>query len=68
MGKNADKCTRSLLRGFHLQRVIESVEIVKQPDCRQQLHDFTFIKVLAKFIPELIVHGMGIAGNALSQP
>ena len=57
-----------LLCGFHLQRIIEAIEIVKQPNCCQQLYDFAFIKVLAKFIPELVVYGVGVAGNALSQP
>jgi len=57
----------SLLRWLHLQRIIEAIEIIEESNRGQQLHHFTFIKVLAHFIPELIVHGVSIAGNALRQ-
>jgi len=62
------KAQEALFRGFHLQSIIEAIEIVKQPDGGQQFYDFAFIKVFAHFIPQLIVYGMGIARDALGQP
>jgi len=56
-----------LLRGLHLQCVIESIEIIEESDSRQKLYDFTFIKILAQLIPKLIINSVGIAGHALSQ-
>ncbi len=56
-----------LLCRLHLQRVIEAIEIIKQPDSGKQLHNFAFVKMLAQFIPKLVVNGMSVAGNALRQ-
>ena len=57
-----------LLCRLHLQRVIEAIEIIKQPDGGKKLHNFAFVKMPAQFIPKLLVNGMSIAGNALRQP
>src|SRR5689334_19614653 len=56
-----------LLRGLHLQRVIEPVEIVEQPDGCQQLNDLAFIKMPAQLAPELVVDRVSVAGDALRQ-
>jgi hypothetical protein len=58
----------ALLRRLHLQRVIKTVEIVKQTDRRQQLDNLTLIKVLAQLGKELVVDRVCVAGNALGQP
>src|ERR1700761_4658747 len=57
----------SLLRWLHLQRIIEAIEIIEESNRGKKLHHFTFIKVLANLIPELISHGVSIAGNAPRQ-
>ena len=56
-----------LLRRLHQQRIIEAIEVVKQPDSGNQLHDLTFIVVPAQLVPELVIHGMSVAGDALGQ-
>ena len=57
-----------LLRRLHLQCVIKSIEIIKQPDRREQLDNFAFIKMLAQLAPELVVNGMRVFGDAFRQP
>ena len=57
-----------LLGWLHLQCIIEAIEIVKQANRGQQFNHLSFIKMLAEFIPKLIVHSVGIARHALRQP
>jgi hypothetical protein len=57
-----------LLRGFHRECVVEAVEVVEQPNGAEQFDHFAFIKILAKFVPQCIVHGMRVAAHALRQP
>jgi len=62
------KSPRLLFRRLHLQRIIEAIEIIKQPNRRQQFHDLAFIKMLAQLGPKLVVHGVRVAGHPFCQP
>src|SRR5580698_4734391 len=50
-----------------MQRVIEAIEVVKQPNRRQQFDDLAFVVILAQLVPEGVVHAVGIEGGAFSQ-
>ena len=56
-----------LLSRLHLERVVEAIEVIEQPDGAHQLHDFAFIEVSAHVGPELVVDSVSVAGNALGQ-
>lgn len=56
-----------LLRRLHQQSIVEAIEVIKKPDRRDQLHDLSFIVVLAQRAPELVINGMSVPGDALGQ-
>src|SRR5947209_13413207 len=47
---------RPLLCGLHLQGVVETVEVVEQPDGASELHYFAFIKRATHLLPERFLH------------
>jgi len=53
---------------LHRQRIIKSVEIVKQPDRRQQFDNFAFVKVLAQLAKELVIDSVGVMGHTFRKP
>ena len=52
---------------FHLQGVIEAIEVIEEADSRQQFNNLAFIKILLQFGPELVINVVGILGHALGQ-
>jgi hypothetical protein len=56
-----------LLRWLHRQRIIEAIEIIKQPNRRQQFDNLTLIKVLTQFTKKLVIHFVRVARYAFSQ-
>lgn len=61
------RTSASLLSGFHLQGIIEAIEIIKQADRCAQFDNLAFIKMCAKLLPKLFIHAVGIARHALCQ-
>ena len=53
--------------GFHLQRIIEPVEIVEESNRCQQFDHFALIKMLPQFAPELVVDAVYVPGDPLRQ-
>ena len=56
-----------LLRRFHLQRIVEPIEIIEQSDGREQFDNFAFVEMLPQFRPEFIVDGVRVAGHAFRE-
>ena len=56
-----------LLRRLHGQRIVKTIELIKQPNRSQQLNNLAFIKVLAQLSKKRVIHGMRIAGHAFCQ-
>jgi len=59
--------SRCSLRRFHPQRVVEAIEVIEQPNRRQQLDDLAFVVMLPQLGPELIVDFVGIASDSLGE-
>jgi len=57
----------ALLCRLHVQRVVEAIEIVEQPNRGQQLDDFAFVEMPAKLAPERVVHAIGIERGPFCQ-
>ena len=53
---------------LHLQRIIKSIEIVKQSNRRQQFDNLAFVKVLAQLAKELVIDSVGVMGYTFRQP
>jgi hypothetical protein len=53
---------------LHLQRIIKSIEIIKQANRSQQLNDLAFVEVLAQLGKELVIDSVGVAGHTFGQP
>ena len=56
-----------LPRGFHLQCIVEAIEIMKESDGSQQFHHFAFIKMTAQFGPERVINIVSVGSHPLSQ-
>ena len=52
---------------FHLQRIVEAVEIIEQSDGRQQFDHFTFIIVPAQTGPERVINLVSVSGHTLGE-
>src|SRR5581483_82481 len=52
---------------FHLQRIIEPVEIVEESNCCQQFDHFAFVKMFTQVAPELVGDDVCVPRDLLSQ-
>ena len=53
--------------GLHLESVVETVEVVKQADCAEQLNDFTFRVKAAELGELLVTNGVSVARDRFSE-
>jgi len=53
---------------LHLQRVIEAVEVVEQPDGGTELDNLALIKISPQFVEKPVVHLIGIKRQTVGKP
>jgi hypothetical protein len=67
-GDEPDACFRELLGGgrhgrFHPQHVVEAIEVVEQPDGRQELDDFAFGVEAFELLEVFVAVVLGVGGH-----
>ncbi|MGZ3638333.1 MAG: hypothetical protein ACXVCX_10925, partial [Ktedonobacterales bacterium] len=67
VGRPPPMASTPWLRNINLQRIIEPVEIIEQPNDRRQLDNLPLVEVFAQIRPDIFIHPARIRRHALGQ-